>query len=103
MDNSNTTYSVDAYALCFKCHNPNSFAPETGSWRYHGKHIREYRASCSICHDPHGVNSTGSDHIALMNFDRRFVTPNGGVILYNPATKACTLVCHGEPHNNRVN
>jgi predicted CXXCH cytochrome family protein len=93
-DTSNTTESAAAYALCYKCHDRTRVRNNPGQFSDHGKHITEYQASCSICHDPHGV--ANSTH--LVNFDKRFVTPNGGALTWTPGNNGCTLTCHGATH-----
>jgi hypothetical protein len=62
-------------------------------------------AACSVCHDPHGVQGTSTNASHLINFDRRFVSPNSGGILRfeDRGTFAgrCDLACHGEDHQGR--
>ncbi len=105
MDNSNTTESPSAYALCYKCHDRNVLF-STQSFRGHDQHIRDLRASCSICHDPHGISSSqgnSTNNSALINFDKRFVTPSSGGILRADITPGsptrCWLTCHGKNHS----
>lgn len=105
MDNSNTTESAAAYALCYKCHDRN-IVLSNASFREHDRHIRDERSSCSICHDPHGISSaqgTTTNNAHLVNFDRRFVTPSSGGLLRweqtSPGRGRCYLTCHGENHN----
>ena len=93
-DSQNTIESATAYALCYKCHDRTRVRNNPGQFADHGKHITEYQASCSICHDPHGV--AGSTH--LVNFDKRYVTPRNGVLSWTPGNNGCTLVCHGAVH-----
>jgi predicted CXXCH cytochrome family protein len=93
-DTDRTTESAQAYALCYKCHDRTRVRNNPGQFADHGKHITEYRASCSLCHDPHGV--TNRTH--LVNFDKRFVSPRGGVLTWTPGNNGCTLVCHGATH-----
>lgn len=93
-DTDRTTESAAAYALCYKCHDRTRVRNNPGQFSNHGKHILDYQASCSICHDPHGVTNTTH----LVNFDKRFVTPNNGVLTWTPGNNGCTLTCHGAKH-----
>ena len=47
--------SPASYALCYKCHNRSVVLSST-SFSGHNHAIGE-RASCSFCHDPHGISS----------------------------------------------
>lgn len=105
MDNQNTTESAAAYALCYKCHD-RTIVLSNASCREHDRHIRGESASCSLCHDAHGIsaaqgNVTNNAH--LINFDRRFVTPSStGILRWEQTTPGhgrCYLRCHGENHN----
>jgi len=104
MDNEYTTESSAAYALCYKCHNRNVIL-STQSFRGHDQHVRDLRASCSICHDPHGISSTqgnSTNNSALINFDRRFVTPSSGILradISPNGSTLCWLTCHGKNHS----
>jgi hypothetical protein len=105
MDNSSTTESAAAYALCYKCHD-RSIVLSSASCREHSRHVSSERASCSICHDPHGVSAaqgTPTNNAHLINFDKRFVTPSSSGILRWEQTSTgrgrCYLTCHGENHN----
>jgi cytochrome c553 len=104
MDNSSTTESTAAYALCYKCHNRNVIFSDQ-SFRGHDEHVKSQRASCSICHDPHGISSSqgnSTNNARLINFDKRFVTPSGSGILRADITTTrvtCYLTCHGKNHN----
>ena len=93
-DSDRTTESATAYALCYKCHDRTRVRNNPGQFDNHGKHITEYQASCSLCHDPHGVANTTH----LINFDKRFVLPRNGVLTWTPGNNGCTLVCHGATH-----
>lgn len=93
-DTQNTTESAATYALCYKCHDRTIVQGNPGNFKDHGKHITEYQASCSICHDPHGV--ANATH--LVNFDRRYVSARNGVLTWTPGNNGCTLVCHGATH-----
>lgn len=105
MDNSNTTESAAAYALCYKCHD-RTIVLSTTSFREHDRHVRSENASCSICHDPHGISGaqgTTLNNAHLVNFDKRFVTPSSGGLLKweqtSPGRGRCYLTCHGDNHN----
>ena len=105
MDNQNTTESAAAYALCYKCHDRTTVLSDL-SCREHDRHVRSENASCSICHDPHGVSSaqgTTTNNAHLVNFDKRFVTPSSGGVLRwdqtSPGRGRCYLTCHGKNHN----
>lgn len=98
-----TPYSQGNFALCYKCHNPSVVNSETTtSWRYHKKHIQEFRAACTTCHDSHG-----SPKPHLINFNTAYVQPVNGVISYTSTGVnhgTCTLSCHdgsgqNKPHN----
>ncbi len=99
--------SATEYALCYKCHQRSSILSDN-SFKEHSKHIEGEDTPCSICHDPHGVRNTAgssSDHTHLINFDTRWVQPspgNGPIRFEDRGVFAgsCTLVCHGEDHNN---
>jgi len=103
-DSSYTTESQAAYALCYKCHDRNVIL-SSQSFRGHDQHVRDLRASCSLCHDPHGISSTqgnSTNNSALVNFDRRFVSPSSSGILrieFIGGNPRCYLTCHGENHN----
>ena len=105
MDNQNTAESADTYALCYKCHD-RSIILGIASFKEHLRHILLDNASCSICHDPHGISSaqgTTTNNAHLINFDRRFVTPSSNGALRweqtSPDKGRCYLSCHGHSHN----
>jgi predicted CXXCH cytochrome family protein len=105
MDNSSTSESAATYALCYKCHNRAVVLTST-SFRGHSLHISSLSASCSICHDPHGISSTqgnSTNNSFLINFDKRFVTPSSSGILrfddLGAGRVRCYLTCHGHGHN----
>lgn len=87
------------YALCFRCHNINSILSDQ-SFTAHRKHIEDIGASCSICHDAHGVSS----NTHLINFDTRFVdvTPTPQFIDNGSFSGSCALVCHYDPSNRNI-
>ena len=102
-----TTESATAYALCYRCHDRNKILAESSPFKYHKKHIQEYRTPCSICHDPHGISSTQGNvtsNSKLINFDTSAVTPVNGVLQYRSTginQGNCTLMCHGKAHVNK--
>ncbi len=105
MDSQNTAESAATYALCYKCHD-RTIVLSSASFSSHNRHVREEQASCSICHDSHGISSgqgTAINNAHLINFDRRFVTPSSGGILRweqtSPGRGRCYLTCHGRNHN----
>jgi len=99
------------YALCYRCHNRTnilqdlSFQNNNGNGG-HKKHLQQVQAPCSACHDPHGVQADGNgDHTHLINFDSNIVSKYGSnsAPIFNDngyRSGSCTLVCHGEDHNN---
>ena len=104
-------YSVESeqtYALCYKCHDRNSILGDR-SFPYHKKHIVEYRASCAVCHDAHGIASAQgnpSSNGNLMNFATLVVTPDSrtGKLQFRDLglyRGECYLSCHGASHSPR--
>ena len=97
------------YALCYRCHSRNVLLIDKRSgFVEHAKHVVEENASCSACHDPHGVSATagtptGNSH--LISFDTRIVSPsskNQGVLEFVDLgfqSGSCTLTCHGQDHD----
>ena len=95
-----TPYNPADYALCFKCHSSSVVDSElTSSWQYHRKHIEEYRAACTTCHDSHAATQPH-----LINFNTAYVSPNNGVLNYastGPNHGTCTLTCHDGSGQNK--
>lgn len=101
------TESAQAYALCYQCHERQSILGDE-SFEFHNLHVVRGRASCSACHDAHGINRAqgGSrNHSSLINFDRTFVQPATGALGariefedLGPFRGSCTLTCHGVTH-----
>ncbi len=96
-------YSNIEYALCNKCHDLNSIT-RNESFKEHDAHVDSAGASCSVCHDPHGLvggNSTNNSH--LINFDLSIVGPDSsGRLRYEDTgfrSGRCYLTCHGKDHN----
>lgn len=92
-------YNPDDAALCYKCHNSavvDSDLPT--SWSGHRKHIEDYRAACTTCHDSHAATQPH-----LINFNTTYVQPVNGVLRYVSTGLNhgnCTLTCHdGAGHN----
>ncbi len=102
-----STYSRQAYDLCFKCHNENFFLNDDNSKPFnHKEHLQGDDIGCPACHDAHGSRQNPG-LINFMRFDptgRAVVTPASGrsapeFISLGPTTKRCYLVCHGRDHN----
>jgi predicted CXXCH cytochrome family protein len=87
------------YALCFRCHNVNSILSDQ-SFKAHRRHIEDIGASCSICHDAHGV----SNNTHLINFDVRYVDaiPSPQFIDNGTFSGSCALICHYDPNNRSI-
>ena len=118
----NLAYDRSNFQLCYNCHSYSSIEangsfrqkPFPLSWNNdgggHSGHLQSgsYRATCSACHDPHGVNDDGQgSHTRLINFDIQIVsalTASGySKPMFNQGTQYsgnCTLVCHGETHRS---
>lgn len=105
-----TSESATTYALCYGCHNRTSILSNQSFRKEgHSKHL-EKGATCSACHDPHGIADDGlsGSHTHLINFDTRIVLPISAVPPNNKPiftdtglfSGSCTLVCHGKTHNN---
>lgn len=105
-------YSQDAYALCFRCHDPaillaspvgTAFQTTQGR-NLHDAHIRIHRVPCSVCHDPHGTalaaGATSAANSHLINFDIEVVDFN--TASYDSELKECFVSCHhANPRNYR--
>ena len=98
-----TAYNPANFALCYKCHSSSVVdSSQTTSWPYHQKHIEEYRAACTTCHDSHAANQPH-----LINFNTTYVQPLNGSLRYTSTGVnhgICTLTCHdgtgqNKPHN----
>ncbi len=95
------------YALCYRCHSRSSIL-SNDSFKEHKKHVQNEKISCTSCHDPHGVSAsqgTFTNNTHLINFDLRVVSPNpqNGILEFVDQGfrhGSCTLMCHGERHNN---
>jgi predicted CXXCH cytochrome family protein len=99
-----TPYNPNNFALCYKCHSSTVVDSSLNtSWAQHQKHIENYRAACTTCHDSHAA---AQPH--LINFNTEYVMPYNGIIRYTSLGAnhgTCTLTCHdgtgqNHPHNN---
>jgi predicted CXXCH cytochrome family protein len=90
-----TAYNANNFALCYKCHKESVVNSEQAtSWKYHKKHIVEFRAACTTCHDSHGATQP---HLINFNVASGYVQPYNGVIKYTSTGVnhgTCTLRCH---------
>ena len=95
-----TPYNPSDFTLCYKCHSSSVVDSEqASSWRYHRKHIEEFKAACTTCHDSHAATQPH-----LINFNTVYVTPNNGVLNYTstgPNHGTCTLTCHDGTGQNK--
>ena len=95
-----TPYNPSDFALCYKCHSSTVVDSEqSSSWRYHRKHIEEFKAACTTCHDSHAATQPH-----LINFNTVFVSPNNGLLNYTstgPNHGTCTLTCHDGSGQNK--
>lgn len=91
-------YNMSMYALCYRCHEETKLMAESSPFKYHKKHVREYQASCSACHDSHGISSeqgTTQKNAHLMNYDTRIASPSSnGKFEYNSTARNCSVTCH---------
>jgi predicted CXXCH cytochrome family protein len=106
---SNTSYNAANFALCYTCHSSSVIAVDSRtaplSFRWHRTHL-DFGASCSTCHDPHGVpGGTAANNSRLMNFNSTVVTkfPATGTGPFwtkgaSDGHGSCNLVCHGVSH-----
>ncbi len=99
-----TVESPAAYALCYGCHNRNVILGNGDLEEVHEEHIKGEDVSCSVCHDPHGVE----ENAHLINFDRKVVFPSKtasgdkGPSYEDLGLRrgSCTLLCHGKDHDD---
>jgi len=98
-----TPYNPDNFALCYKCHSSTVVdSDQSTSWSGHRKHIEDYRAACTTCHDSHAATQPH-----LVNFNTAYVLPFNGQLRYTSTGMnhgTCTLTCHdgngqNQPHN----
>ncbi len=96
----NAVESPQAFALCYRCHSRASILDDK-SFKKHREHIEE-GISCAACHDPHGVR----ENTHLINFDRAVARPSvkagAGPTFTDLGNThgSCTLLCHGEDHDD---
>jgi predicted CXXCH cytochrome family protein len=117
------SYNASNFQLCYDCHDEGStgsgilndytFQKSSDGRGGHSGHLKtitdanntthDVFASCSACHDPHGVpdNGLSGSHKRLINFDTRIVNPLTGSgfsapIFSGSGNRAgtCALVCH---------
>ena len=95
-----TPYNPDNFALCYKCHSSAEVdSSQATSWAFHRKHIEDYRAACTTCHDSHAANQPH-----LINFNTAYVQPSGGVLRYTSTVAnhgICSLTCHDGTGQNK--
>ncbi|BCS53270.1 cytochrome c3 family protein [Geobacter sp. SVR] len=105
--NSDTFPSLAiTYPLCYRCHDEFYLMNNSSSANLHRSHMQQHnkKASCSNCHDPHGIPaSTGADSINaghLINFDKIYAGANlvAGTA-YNATSRTCLVngACHTGP------
>jgi len=97
-------YSVSAYALCDKCHDVENGVVANLGFAKHFRHVAQVQASCSVCHDAHGINGGNTtNNKAMVNFDLSIVGPASGGLLRYESTGfqqgECYLTWHGRDHN----
>ena len=99
---TNTSYTAGNFALCYTCHSATLIYQDAGPFNFHKKHL-DTGASCSTCHDPHGVVAPGTaaNNNHLINFNSAVVTAPAasGSTPARDKQGNCQLVCHGENHN----
>ncbi len=117
--NDNIIYSNSNFALCFRCHYESSIMSDntfrkndiSGKGGHSGHLVGPGYASCSACHDPHGVTDDGlsGSHRRLINFDTRIVSvlPASGFSFpvfagSGNGSGNCALVCHDAGGNTVV-
>ncbi len=86
--------SYTAYEICFQCHNQSAVISLHRQIKF--SHAR--KASCNVCHDPHGV----TDRPYLLNWNISVVTPNSNGDLYyvdlGIGHGICYMRCHNRDH-----
>jgi predicted CXXCH cytochrome family protein len=102
-----TFESEFAYELCYKCHSRNSILNDE-SFPMHKKHLDE-NIPCSACHDPHGISfsqGTSMENSHLINFDTSIVQERAsGELGFTDGSGTfqgeCSVLCHGEDHDQK--
>jgi predicted CXXCH cytochrome family protein len=92
-----TSESVNAYALCYKCHSQTSILNDD-SFKGHFRHVVTDKIACTSCHDSHGVAGQAN----LINFNTTYASPssNGRMEFVKTGTFRgnCSVTCHGTDH-----
>jgi predicted CXXCH cytochrome family protein len=103
-----TAESTSAYALCYRCHYRDGATGILSDVSFeHSVHVQDSLTPCSVCHDPHGINSaqgTVRNNSSLINFDSTvvFPDPTTGRLEYESTGRfsgRCFLSCHGVVHS----
>jgi predicted CXXCH cytochrome family protein len=106
LDNQDTFTQTQgiSYPLCYSCHNQDYLMTTSANANVrnlHKAHVlgihqsgNTTRASCSNCHDPHGVPNkfgltTDTNSLHLMNFDTRYAGVGSS---YDASTSSCFIV-----------
>lgn len=99
-----TPEGPEAYALCYKCHDRDVLLSAQSGFP-HRRHVVDSAATCSTCHDAHGVSAEAGNAVNnahLISFDTAIVQPAAnGLRRYEsagPRQGSCTLTCHGTTH-----
>ncbi len=100
-----TPENVQAYALCYKCHDRDVlFSPQSG-FPSHAQHVQKSMTPCTACHEWHGVSAlqgTPANNAHLVNFDLAIAKPSAsGALQYTsqgPRSGTCSVACHGMDH-----
>jgi len=101
---SSIPYSSGAYGICAKCHDLDNSILLDQSFKGHRSHVEGVGASCSVCHDAHGIsagNVVNNSH--LIDFDTSIAGPSSsGDLRYEDTGFGggrCYLQCHGVDHD----
>jgi predicted CXXCH cytochrome family protein len=91
-------------ALCQKCHDVDGNILLNRSFNGHSSHVVGRRASCSTCHESHGIaGGNATNNPSMVNFDTTIIGPNisGQLRIERTGTfhGRCYLRCHGSDHN----
>jgi len=87
-----TTESAAAYALCYKCHDRNRVRNNPGFATTASK--SRYRLV--FC----AMTLRRRRHVALVNFDKRFVSPRNGVLTWTRGNNGLHADVHGATHRD---
>lgn len=99
-----TSESESAYALCYRCHDRSSLLADESF--PHKRHVVDQQTACSVCHDSHGIASSGGNftgNARLINFrtDVVFPSPVSGRREFQSTgvfQGTCFLECHNAVH-----